>query len=153
MRRASGGDDCIAFVGVHELCGIEQAGEIFSGDGEEPVFIGMDELARLDGLTEHLDGGTPADGACVGVSDAEPAGERFEAGVVHLIEIADGPVGDGADASESAVGIAIDLAPEGADDTRFVEILDDDDFGAWDGSDVTTVLAPGGGVGSRVVWV
>lgn len=117
------------------------------------MFIGMDELAGLDGLAEHFDGGTPADGACVGVSDAEPAGERFEAGVVHFVEVADGTIGDGADASESAVGIAIDLAPEGADDAGFVEILDDNDFGAWDGSDVTTVLAPSRGVGCRVVWV
>ena len=57
------------------------------------------------------------------VSHAQAARQRFEAGVIHLVEIADRAIGDGADAAQCAMGVAVHLAPEGADDARLVEIL------------------------------
>ena len=88
-------------------------------------------------------------GMDIGMAHAEPAGERLEAGVVHFVQIADRAVGDGADATQGAVDVAVHLAPKGSDDPRLVEILHDDDLRSRHAGDVAAVFAPGVGIPSR----
>ena len=68
---AGGGDEGLALVGVHEAGGFEKAGFVFGRYGEKAVFVGVDELAGLDGATEHFDLAAPAHGTTEGVTDAE----------------------------------------------------------------------------------
>ena len=99
------------------------------------MFVGVDQLAGLDGAAENFDFATPADWPAMGVANTESPREGFEPGVGHFVDVADGAVGDRADATERAMGIAVHFAPERTDDAGFVEILDDDDLGAWGGAD------------------
>src|SRR5262249_15592729 len=80
------------------------------------------------------------------MADTESAGDRFEARIRHFIHIANCAVDDGADASESAVDIGIDLAPEGAKGVRFIEVLDNDDLWPRLGGDVFAIFRPGIGI-------
>jgi hypothetical protein len=143
---AGGGDEGLAFVAVHEAGGFEQAGFFAKGDGEEAVFVCVDELAGLDFAAEDFDLDVPTNGRRVGMADTEAFGEGFETGVVHFIEIADAAIGYGADAAEGFVRVAVYLAPEGADDVGFIKVLHDDYFGAGDAGDVTAVIEPGVGI-------
>ena len=97
----------MAFVAIHELGGFEEVGFFAFGDGEEAVLVGVDELARLDAAAEGFNFAIPFHGAGVGVTDAEAGGEGLEAGVGHLVDVADAAVGDGADAAEGSVGVAV----------------------------------------------
>ena len=105
------------------------------------------------GTTEHFDLAAPAHGTTEGVADAELAGEGFEAGVVHLVDIANGTVDDGADAAQATVDVAVHLAPKGADGVRLVEVLHDDDFGAGNAGDIAAVVAPRLGIIFGVIGV
>jgi hypothetical protein len=81
------------------------------------------------------------------VAYAKTAGEGFETGVGHFIDIADRAVDDGAHAAEGAVHVAVHLTPEGADRARLVEILHADDLGTRNAGDVATVFVPAVGIG------
>ena len=50
---------------------------------------------------QNLDGTIPAHRDDVGMANAQPSRERLETGAGHLVEVADRPVDDGADATES----------------------------------------------------
>jgi hypothetical protein len=82
---AGGGDEGLALVSIHEAGGFEKAGFVFGRYGEKAVFVGVDELAGLDGATEHFDLAAPAHGTTEGVADAELAGEGFEAAVAYAV--------------------------------------------------------------------
>ncbi len=103
----------------------------------------MDELTRPDDPAEHLDRAVPAHRMHVGMADAEPAGQGLEAGVGHLVNVADRPVRDRADTAQCTVGVAVDLAPERADDPRLVEILDNHDLRPGHAGNVAPVFQPG----------
>src|ERR1041385_2476078 len=75
--------------------------------------------------------------------DAEPASQSFESRIVHLVQVADRAVGNGSHAAQRAMGVAVDFAPKRADNPRFVQVLQDDNFWARRRGDVATVLAPG----------
>jgi len=135
-------DEVVAFVFVHETGGFQELGFFVFGDGEEAVFVGVDELPGGDFGAEDFDFAAPVDWAGVGVADTESAGQCLESGVVHFVNIADGSVSDGADAAEGFVDVAIHFSPEGAVGVGFVEVLDDDNFGSVDGRNVVAVLVP-----------
>ena len=66
------------------------------------MFVGVDEVAGPDGPAKRM-------------ADAQPFGQGFETGVGHLIDIADGAVGDRPDAAQRAVYVGVDLTPVRAD--------------------------------------
>lgn len=151
--RACCGDEGLAFVGIHETGGLEQAGFVLGRYREKAVFVGVDELAGLDRAAEHFDCAAPAHGTTESVADAELASEGLEAGVVHLVDIANGAVDDGADATEAAVNIAVNLAPKSPDRVGLIKVLHDDDFRSGYTGDVASVIAPGLGIIFRVSGV
>ena len=145
----------LAFIGVHEACRLEDFFLILRRNDEKSVLVGMDKLAGPDTSAKNLDLAVPFDGMAIGVPDAESPGQSLEADTAHLVEVADAAIGDGPDASESFVHAAVDLAPESPDDIRFVQILNDDDFGPRLSPDVTAILAPGVGIlpgMRRIAW-
>ena len=84
------------------------------------------------------------------MTNAETLCNRFESTVHHLVEITNGPVSDGAYASQGSMDVGIDFAPEGSHVIGFVRILNHDNFGAGDGCDVGPVIPPGGRSGLAV---
>ncbi len=146
-------DQVVAFVFVHEGGCFEEAWFLPFWDGEKAVFVRVDELAGLDLGFEDFDFAAPAYRPGMGVAYTKAAGEGFETGVVHFVEVADCTVRNRPDAAEGAVDVAVHLAPEGAVGVGFVEILDDDDFWAGDGADVGAVLFPSCRVVLRVLCI
>ena len=128
-RGTRGGDHGVALVGIHEHGSFEQMLLFAKWDGQEAMFVGVNELARLDLTAVHLDFVSPTHGRRMRVAHAQTPGQGFESGVVHFVQIADGPVGNCAHAAEGAVNVRVDFAPERADHVGLVEILHDDDFG------------------------
>jgi hypothetical protein len=76
------------------------------------------------------------------VPDARPSGDGLEAGVAHLVHVADDAVDDCPHAPQSAVRVAVDLAPVRADEIRLIEVLHDDDFWPGNAGHIATILAP-----------
>lgn len=136
------GDQRATFNGGHEARGLEEARPFAKGDREKPVFVGVDELAGLDGDAEHLHGATPADRVAEAMADAQAAGQGLEAGIGHFVEVANAPVADRADTAQGAVEVAVDLAPKRTVGAGFVAVLDDHDFRAWHTGDVPPIFAP-----------
>ncbi len=107
------------------------------------MLVGMDELAGRHFAAKDLDIAIPTHGMDMGMTDAQLAGEGFEAGIGHLIHVADRAIDNGAHATEGAVHVAVHLAPEGANDARLVEILHADDLGSRNAGDVTAIVISG----------
>ena len=138
----------------------EQAGELvpdrplpFVSMGN--VYLQMREPKEaLEAFDEALER-APSDVAAMRGRAAalEAAGKGLEAGVGHLIHIADSAVGNRANTAERFVHIAVHLTPERADHPRFVEILYDNDLRPVDRGDVLAVLLPRIGIVLPVVRI
>jgi hypothetical protein len=98
-----GGDDGLAFVGVHEARGFEEVWLLIGSDDDEPVLVGVNEITECDLATKDLDLAVPTHGMHMRVTDAQPTSESLEARIGHLIHIADGSIHDGAHAAKGVV--------------------------------------------------
>ena len=101
----------------------------------------MDQLSGLDASPKDFHLAIPAHGAPVGVADTKAGGKGFEPRIGHFIQIPDAAVGDGAYTAQRAMGIAVYLAPSGADEVRFVQILYNHDLRSGNACDVFPVGA------------
>ena len=59
----------------------------------------------------------------MGVTDTKAGGERLEAGVGHLVNIADAAIGNSSHGSQSPVGVTVHLTPKGANKFWLIEVL------------------------------
>src|ERR1700733_15523373 len=85
-RRSAGGvtrghDYRLAFLGVHETRCLQQPRLITWRNGEEPMFIGMDQLPGLNASPKNLDLSAPADRTRVCAARAQTPRQRLESGL------------------------------------------------------------------------
>lgn len=99
------------------------------GDEGGAVFVAVEEVPGVDEEAEDFDGAAELFEVGVAVGDVEAGGEEVEAEGFHLVDVADGAVGEEALGAEGAVDIGVDLAPVGAAGDG-AQVLDDGDFGA-----------------------
>ena len=104
------------------------------------MLVGVDQLARLNVLPEDLHLATPVDWNHVCMPHAQPPGQGLQPGICHLINIPYRAIRDGSDASECAMNICVDLAPEGTGRGRFVQILNNNDLWTRDSGDVFAIF-------------
>src|SRR4029077_16190049 len=121
-----GHDYRLAFVGVHESRCLQEPRFIAGRNGEEPMFIGMDQLPGHNAPPKNLDLSAPANRTRVGAASAQTPRQRLESGLSHFVDIADASVNDCADTANRTVKVACHLAPERAEQSRLVEVLHDD---------------------------
>src|SRR3990170_4291561 len=124
-RRLAGGDD-LPLVRLDFRDGLGDAARDLGGDRDHAVLVEVDDVARLDPDAAHLDGNAEVHHVDVGVGNRDVGGGELELERAHLVEVADGAVGDHADAAERAVDVRLHLAPRGPLAARLVEIVDED---------------------------
>ena len=139
-RSSSRFDDGVAFVFIHENRRIQQSLFLPGRYRQEAVLVGVDQLAGLNPLPEDLHLATPVDWNHVCMPHAQPPGQCLEPGIGHLINIPYRAIRDGSDASECAMNVCVDLAPEGTGRGRLVQILHNDDLGPRDAGDVFAIF-------------
>ena len=128
-----------ASLRVEQIAGGRDLRRQRRGDGHRAVPVGVHEVARA-----HQHAGDPHLLAEVGemhvrMARHDGAGQRLEARR-PLVDVADGAVGDDAEAAEPLVHGAHHLAPEGAEaDLGAVEVLDHHDAGRGLAGDVLVV--------------
>src|SRR5262249_44760101 len=137
-----GGDQRLAFIAVHKSRGFEQRRFIFFGDHQKAVLVGVDQLSRLHGPPEDFHLAAPTRRPRISVPDAQPSGQRLEARVTHLVQVAYAAIHNRPDATQRAVYVRIDLAQERADEIRLIQILDDDDLRPPDTCHITAIFVP-----------
>ena len=76
------------------------------------------------------------------MTDTEAASERLESRVRHFIDITNRTIHDGADTTESAMHVAIHLAPKRANRAWLVQILDADNLGSRNAGDISAIVVP-----------
>src|SRR5437773_1697371 len=130
----AGGDDLL-LVGLDLGDGLGNAAGDLGRDGHDAVLVEADDVARLDPHPADLDGDAEIDHVDVGVGDGDVRGSERELERAHIVEIADGPVGDHAHAAERAMDVRLHLAPLGALPPRLVDVVDDDDARGGDAHD------------------
>src|SRR4051812_13405540 len=105
------------------------------------MFVRVDQLPGLNLAAKDLHLHAPTNRTGEGVADAHAAGQRFEAGGIHLVEIPDAAVDDRANTAQGAMEVAGDLTPESAVERGLVEVLHDHNLRTRHGCEVGAVLA------------
>ena len=130
--------------------GLGDGAGCLDGNIGDAVLVAVEEVAGPHHETADLDGLADVDQVVVGVGDEDAGGKGVEGHGLHLGEVADAAVGDGADAAERLEDVAVDLAPEGADGLGVVHVLDDEHLGAGRRGDMLPQLGDAGsGLGTR----
>ena len=91
------------------------------------MLISLNDVARIDFQAAYLDGHAYVGDVHVCVRDEYAGGEREEADFLHLVEVADAAVGNGAYGAERAVQVRLNFAPERADGVGPVQVFEDED--------------------------
>src|SRR5262249_21464170 len=106
------------------------------------MLVGVDQSSRLYPPPEDFHFAPPTRRPGICVTDAQPSPQSLEARVTHLVQVAYAAVHNRSDATQRAVDVRVDLAPERADEIRLVQILHDDDLGTRNARQVTAIFIP-----------
>src|SRR5262245_5491241 len=117
------------------------------------MLIRMDEVSRSDLSTEDLYLAIPTYGMTKGMADAESPRQSLKPGVVHLIEVSNRAVRNCPDTAKGAMHVAVDLAPEGPDHCRFIQILHHHYFRPGRSRQMLPVVIPAIWVLLPAVWI